>query len=177
MDLAESVDKYGRKEHLAEWIKNKNEIFSEKNLNKIEAIYGSNFREALEDSLYRMEHGKHRPTGKFRMLNQWSNWLNNSVGAIMFLNTRSAVLQTLSMVNFIDWKDNNVFAAAKAFANQPQFWKDFSMIFNSDMLKQRRSGLQHDINANEIAGAIKNSKNKYRAALNWKRFCANTDCG
>ena len=60
------------------------------------------------------------------------NWVNNSVGAIMFLNTRSAVLQTISAINFINWSDNNVLAAGKAFANQPQYWKDFMRLFNSD---------------------------------------------
>jgi hypothetical protein len=29
-------------------------VFSEENLNKIEAIYGSDFREALEDMFYRI---------------------------------------------------------------------------------------------------------------------------
>ena len=37
-----------RSDFLAEWIENKNMIFSPENLNKIEAIYGSKFREALE---------------------------------------------------------------------------------------------------------------------------------
>ena len=33
----------GRKVHFAEWVENKNIIFSKENLNKIEFIYGSNF--------------------------------------------------------------------------------------------------------------------------------------
>ena len=41
----------GRKDHLAEWIENKNLIFTPENLNKVEFLYGSNFREALEDIL------------------------------------------------------------------------------------------------------------------------------
>jgi hypothetical protein len=73
----------------------------------------------------------------------------------MFFNIRSAMLQTISTVNFINWSDNNMFAAAKAFANQPQFWKDFAMIFNSDMLKQRRAGLEIDVNANELTSVFK----------------------
>jgi hypothetical protein len=85
----------------------------------------------------------------------------------MFINARSAVLQTISMVNFINWSDNNFFKAAKAFANQPQFWKDFSMIFNSNMLKQRRSGLKTDINAAELAGYVSKSKEPFKAAVSW----------
>ena len=43
-------------------------------------------------------------------------------------------------------------------ADQPQFWKDFSYLFNSKMLKQRRSGLQTDVNQAELANAVAGSK-------------------
>jgi predicted ABC-type ATPase len=56
-----------RMDYLAEWKANKDIIFSEKNLNKIEAVYGSNFREALEDVLYRMETGSNRNYGNSRI--------------------------------------------------------------------------------------------------------------
>ena len=69
----------------------------------------------------------------------------------MFFNARSAVLQTLSTVNFINFGDNNIFKAAARFADQKQFWKDFSMIFNSDVLKQRRAGGEFRLDANETA--------------------------
>ena len=66
---------------------------------------------------------------------------------------------------FINFSDNNPINASLAFANQPRFWKDFSTLFNSDFLKQRRSGLQPDINADEIARAAETSTNKVRAAM------------
>ena len=68
-----------RSDFLGEWIENKNMIFSPENLNKIEAIYGSKFREALEDMLYRMETGRNRPMGGGRLVNGFMNWTNNSV--------------------------------------------------------------------------------------------------
>jgi len=83
----------------------------------------------------------------------------------MFFNTRSALLQTLSTVNFINWGDNNPMAAAKAFSNQKQFWSDFAMLFNSDFLKQRRSGLKNDVNADDIANAAETATNKTKAVL------------
>jgi len=64
----------------------------------------------------------------------------------------------MSNVNFLNFADNNIYAAGKAFANQPQYWKDFAMIFNSDMLKQRRGGLGTDINGAELAEAIKKAR-------------------
>ena len=127
-----------RQNLLAEWKDNISIIFSEKNLNKIEAIYGSNFREAFEDILWRMENGTNRRHGSNKIVNNFMDWINGSIATTMFVNLRSAVLQGLSTVNFINWHDNNILKAAAAFANLPQFVSDFIMIFNSNWLKQRR---------------------------------------
>jgi len=152
---------------LQEWQDNVDIIFSDKNLNKIEAIYGSKFKEALGDILYRMQTGRSRPLGGGRLLNMYNNWVNNSVGAIMFFNMRSALLQTISATNYINWHDNNPVKAAAAFANQPQYWKDFSFIFNSDFLKQRRTGNRRGINEQELSAAVAGSDNKAKAAIAW----------
>ena len=167
VDLMNSMSKIHRKKFFAEFLENAKIIFSEENLNKIEAIYGTNFREALVDMLYRIENGTNRSFGSNRLVNRFMNWINGSIGTTMFFNSRSAVLQTLSTVNFINWQDNNVLAAAKAFANQGQFWADFSMIFNSTFLKQRRSGTNIDINASELSSYVSNSKTPIKNALNW----------
>jgi hypothetical protein len=74
-------------------------------------------------------------------------------------------LQLLSTVNFTNFTDNNVFAQAKAFANQKQYWNDWTYLFNSDFLKQRRSGLKTDVNADDIAQAAEGSTNPARAAF------------
>ena len=166
--MRDLTDKVARKEFLAEWIKNKNEIFTKDRLNKIEAIYGENFREALEDMLYRMENGTNRVFGsKNKLVNAFTNWINNSVGAIMFFNMRSALLQTISFVNFMNWSDNNPMMFGKAILNTKQFAKDFVTIFNSDLLKQRRSGLGYDINEAEIAEALEGSRNGPAALLRY----------
>ena len=93
------------------------------------------------------------------------NYLNGSVGTIMNLNTRSATLQLISNINFINHSFNNPLAATRAFANQPQYWKDFMTIMNSDMLKQRRAGLQINVTEAELAAAASGSKNPARAVL------------
>ncbi len=49
MDLDDATGRIGRKEFLAEFIENADVIFSEENLNKIEAGYGKGVRESLED--------------------------------------------------------------------------------------------------------------------------------
>jgi len=93
------------------------------------------------------------------------NYLNGSVAATMFFNIRSMVLQQMSMVNFINFYDNNVYAAGKAFANQPQYYRDWAYIFNSDFMKQRRGGIKTDINGAELAASLRGAKNTPRALL------------
>ena len=174
-DLLKGLNENGRAKHLEEWQANVDIIFSEDNLNKIEAVLGSNHREALENSLERMRTGRNRInmfTGKgARLENLAIDWLNNSVGAIMFINSRSAALQTLSSINYINWSDNNILAAGKAIANQKQYWKDFTTIFNSDFLVERRGGLKINVSESEIADAAAASRNnipdKIRGALNY----------
>ena len=144
-----------RAKHLEEWQQNVDVIFSEKNLNKMEAAYGRPYREAMENMLERMKSGKNRNYNGDSTTGRMLDWLNGSIGAIMFLNTRSAVLQTLSAVNFINFKDNNILAAGKAFANQKQYWKDFKELFNSDFLKERREGMNINVNESDIADMAK----------------------
>jgi len=158
IDLVDATGRVGRKTYFAEFQENADIIFSEKNLNKIEAGYGAPFREALEDMLHRIKIGVNRPKGSSAKPNMFMNWLNASVAGVMFMNVRSSLLQQMSNVNYLNFADNNIFAAAKAFANQKQYWKDFAMIFNSDMMKQRRGGLQTDINGAELAEAIKKAR-------------------
>ena len=163
-DVVNMVNTSSRAEFLAKWKENKDVIFSNENMNKLEAEFGSNYREQLSDMLYRMEFGRSRPTGENKYANRLLNWVNDSVATIMFFNTRSALLQQLSIINFLNFEENNPVAAAKAFANQKQYWADFSMIFNSDFLKQRRTGLKTDVNANIIIQATDGATNKMRAA-------------
>ncbi len=164
-DIVSYINDVRRAEFLTEWKENADIIFSDKNKQKLLALYGQNYIDALEDILHRMKTGRNRKFGTTKAERAFMDWTNNSVGAIMFFNARSAVLQTLSAVNFINFSDNNPINAGLAFANQPQYWKDFATLFNSDFLKQRRTGLQTDVNADEIANAAKGSTNKAKAAL------------
>jgi hypothetical protein len=174
-DLYNITEGSGRKKFLAEFIENTENIFGKwedgrlvgPNMNKVEAVYGTNVREALEDSIYRMINGKNRSFGQDKETTAWSRWVNGSTGAIMFLNTRSAALQMLGAVNFLNWRDNNPFNAGKAFLNQPQYWKDFARIWNSDKLKERRGGLREDVASAEIANAAAGSKNKVVAVTSY----------
>ena len=142
----------GRSHYLSEFIENKNSIFSETNLNKLEAIHGLSYREALENSIYRMENGTNRVfSQKDKYVNGGMDYLNGAVGVTMFLNTRSAHLQLLSTTNYLDWGANNPINAGRAVLNQKQFYPDVAMIYNHPFSKQRRGGLGNDLNAAELA--------------------------
>ena len=164
-DIINNINKVNRAEYQQEWRENVGIIFSEANLNKMEAAYGTRWREALEDSIRRMKAGSNRPIGGNKTTEMLLDWLNNSVGAVMFLNTRSALLQTISAVNFINWGDNNIVKAGIAFANQKQFWADFMTLMNSDYLVERRNGLKINVSESEIADAVRDSDNKVKAAI------------
>ena len=165
IDLDDAV-KSSRENFFAEFFENADIIFSQENLNKIEAGLGKEMRNSIEDMLYRIKTGINRPKGSNGVVNRFMNFLNGSIGSVMFLNMRSALLQQMSIVNYINFADNNIFAAAKAFANQKQYWTDWVKIFNSDMLKQRRGGLRTDINASELTETLSTSRFPMRTLIN-----------
>ena len=166
-DLIDVLNTTKRAKYLETWNQNKDIIFSKDNLNKLEAAYGVKYRESMENILKRMKSGRNRIEGGNVLSNKVLDYINNSTGAIMFFNTRSAVLQTISAANFVNWGFNNPFRAGKAFANQPQYWKDFVKLINSDYLKDRRNGLKLNISESEIADAAKTSTNKAKAGINY----------
>ena len=163
-DLLEGLNTTKRAKYLEQWQTNVDQIFSEANLNKLEAAYGKKYRKAIENSLQRMKTGRNRSFSDDGLTGRFTDWLNGSIGVTMFFNTRSALLQTLSSVNFVNFSDNNPLKAAKAFGNQKQYWKDFKYLMNSDFLKERRGGLRMNVNEADIAEAA--SKNGPRGVVN-----------
>ena len=156
-DLMSSIDKTFRRQVMTEFDENTKIIFSDKNMNKLEALYGKKWADALKDSLRRMKSGSNRPVyqgGGARIVNEMLDWLNGSVGAVMFLNVKSGLLQLISNVNFINWGDNNIYQAAKAFASK-EYWPTVMKLMNSDYLVNRRDGLRINVNEAELANAAK----------------------
>ena len=166
-DLIGHINTVSRSKHLKEWSDAVDIVYSKDNLNKLRALYGDKYVEALVNIINRMKSGRNRISGN-RLESAWLNYVGSgAVGTIMFFNSRSALLQTISSLNYVNFTFNNPLAVGKAFANQPQFWKDFAFLFNSDYMQSRRKGLKTDIDADEIANAAAMSKNKVRAALSY----------
>jgi hypothetical protein len=159
-DLLEFTNKEVRAKFLEPWQANVDLIFSKENLNKMQAALGKNYVDNLNKMLKRMQTGQSRPENISKEAQAMFDFINGSVGVTMFLNARSALLQNISSVNFINWKDNNVFAAGKTLADPKKFTKTFMELMNSDFLKQRRAGLQINVEEAEIAKALEVSKNK-----------------
>ena len=154
-DMLEGLNTTKRAKYLEQWKANTDVIFSEKNLNKLEAAYGKPYRLAMENMLQRMKSGRNRNFQGDTLTGRFTDWVTGSIGTIMFFNTRSAILQTISSINFVNFTDNNVLAAGKAFANQKQYWSDFMTLMNSDFLKERRGGLRINVSEADIADMAK----------------------
>ena len=158
-DMNQVINEMSREKHLATWIEAKDEIFSKENLNKIEAVYGLKYRQALENMLYRMETGKARNNDASQydpVVKQWDDWNNAAVGSVMFINTRSALLQTISMSNYLELTGpNNIAAAAGAFGKDPKRWtENFVKLWTSDYLVSRREGEKRGVNEADLRAAI-----------------------
>jgi hypothetical protein len=147
---------------LKDWQKNVDEMFTEENFNRIEAGYGKEYANNLKEMLSRMKTGKTRSADLGKDVQAGMDYVNGSVGVIMFLNTRSAVLQTISAVNYVNWSDNNPLQIGKAVAKPKEWGKTFMEIYNSDFLKQRRGGLEINVEEAEIAKAVERSKGNAR---------------
>ena len=154
-DILQGLNTTKRSKYLEEWQKNADVIFSPENLNKLQAAYGKPYVDAMKNMLTRMKTGRNRVFSGDTITTKFTDFIAQATGSIMFLNSRSAVLQTISSLNFINFGDNNIFAAGKAFADQKQYWKDFSKLYNSDFLKDRRSGLRINVIEADISAAAR----------------------
>ena len=152
-DLANVSNKAQRAEFLQEFLNNKDQVFSSQNMKLIKQLHGNDFTDALQNVLERMSTGINRKKGKDKEFNAAMNWLNQSVANVMAVNIRSAVLQQLSIVNFMNWDFNNPFMFAKAIGNTSQFSADFIELINSDFLTDRRGGQKIEINTADLANS------------------------
>jgi hypothetical protein len=149
-EIFDAINNGARDRALKTFNENVDAIFNDTTLDLIGDQFGNNFKQALKNTLRRMKSGRNRVSTDAQS-NVWLNWINRAVGTTMFFNSRSALLQTISSLNFIGLKDNNIFQAAAAYANRKQFQEDYKKLWNSDYLKNRRDGAKFDVLADEIA--------------------------
>lgn len=156
-DINNVISKSNRTKFLEHWQNNVDKIFSKDNMSKIEAVYGTNYALSLRNMLQRMKLGTNRLDNSS---DAFLNWLNGATGVTMWWNMRSAVLQTISATNFINMNDNNIVKAGIRLVDFPQFRQDFLTLWNSEYLKDRRSGLMNDVAEAELAQMMNDQRNK-----------------
>ena len=167
IDINNTIKGDLRSQYLKEFTDNVNTIFTPEFYNKLEAVQGPKYVESVKNILGRMQRGNNRSGRESRLETKMLNFLNNATAGIMFLNTRSAVLQTISSFNYINWTDNNPFKAAARFANLPQYIKDWNRLMNSDWAVARRKGTRINIQEAELVEALEGQQNKGEAMLGW----------
>jgi hypothetical protein len=158
-DAHRYINEGARKMFLEEFIANADAIFTPEFYSKAEAGLGLNWVKNTKEMLNAMKTGQSMPTNLPEYAIIGLNYINGAVGNIMFLNGRSAVLQTISMTNFVNWSDNNILAVGKTLADPKNFGKTFMELMNSDFLKQRRDGLEISVEEAEIAKSLRETKN------------------
>jgi hypothetical protein len=157
-DITQHINTVRRDHHLKDWQGNINAVFTDENLNKIYAAYGKDFTDGLKSAIRRMRSGVNKEEQISGKTSNVIAWVNGVTSNIMFLNVKSALLQTLGAVNYLEaFGPNNMAKASLALANVPQFSKDFVMLMQSDYLVNRRNGLTFDIAAGDIAEAAANN--------------------
>ena len=158
-EIFDAINNGARDRALTTFSENVDAIFNDTTMDLIGDQFGNNFKQALKNTLRRMKSGRNRVSTDAQS-NVWLNWINRAVGTTMFFNSRSALLQTISSLNFIGLKDNNIFKAAAAYANTKQFNEDYKKLWNSDYLRNRRDGAKFDVLADEIVEGDPKGLNK-----------------
>tara|TARA_Y100001937_G_scaffold125957_1_gene193992 strand:- start:731 stop:8542 length:7812 start_codon:yes stop_codon:yes gene_type:complete len=150
-DVLNIVRNSARPDIFRQWVENKNEIFSPENLRKMEYQFGENYVEAWKNMLWRMETGQSRRKNMGKFESGLNDYITGGQSTIMFWNMKTSLTQLTSIPNYINWGDNNFFAASKAVANIPQFAKDVRTLFMSDFAVGRRDNLKMNVNEAELA--------------------------
>ncbi|MDA7992268.1 MAG: hypothetical protein MPJ25_04430, partial [Pirellulales bacterium] len=120
-----------------DFAKNATAFFSYKNMNALEASLGTTWAAAMRDSLKRIVTGRiTKPKiqiGTYRL----DKWLNRTIGGIMFVNPRSAMLQMVSVTNFA-LDDPFGYVKYSTYANEN--YQSLKEIWASPFSKQRGTG-------------------------------------
>ena len=150
-DILNVVKYSARPDIFRQWVENTNEIFSPENMSKMQYQFGESYVESWRNMLWRMETGQSRRKDMGKFESGLNDYITGGQSTIMFWNMKTAITQLTSMPNYINWGDNNFFAASKAVANIPQFAKDVRTLFMSDFAVGRRENLKMNVNEAELA--------------------------
>ncbi len=138
-DLMRGMMTTKRSKYLQTWKANKDVLFSDANMNKLEAAYGKPFVENLKGSLEAQERGSNIDLfSGGKGMRRFNKLINNSTGATLFWNVKSVVGQMSSIFNSVDAPlsrvmvdgkmipaDNTPLKASKVFFENPKITAEF----------------------------------------------------
>jgi hypothetical protein len=181
LDMMDVINTVKREKYFTNWRENVNAMFNEDVMSKIEAWKGNNFRFYMDQSIRAQGLGTNvLDPNKGIIERNFDKFTQNSAAAIMYYNTKSAFLQTISSINFaidgfqalggeyiVDGKVINIEKTSTNFNNFTRagtafltpgnsktgakgYWGTFVDIWNSSQLQQRRTGNELNIEAQEL---------------------------
>ena len=121
-----------------DFAKNASDFFGPKQMTAMRAAYGDQWSSAMKDSLRRIVTGKNQTGKQNEATKVLDKWINRTVGTVMTLNTRSAILQLLSTSNFMVSDPTAVFSGIGASKADKQLVKSF--LKGSEWVKERGKG-------------------------------------
>jgi hypothetical protein len=156
-------------------------IFTDDNQLRMRAVWGKKYVRNLNNALDRMKTGKMNQLSDPNM--SWFNlWLVGSVSSIMWYNSRSAILQLISMFNYIEsdgvsspfnWfrTVGAAMSTGKMTKRGEKFWNELQYLRSSDYMKTRMDNIEMDIEGNILAqqgdfSQLK-GKNRSKALVIW----------
>ena len=135
-----------------DFAQNASDFFGPKQITAMRAAYGDQWASAIKDSLRRIVTGKNQPSKQNAATKALDKWINRTVGTVMTLNTRSAILQLLSAGNFAINDTQAYFEGLSATRQEKQMIKDF--IKNSEWAVERGKG-KTDLAVDNLFGGEK----------------------
>ena len=121
-----------------DFAKNASDFFGPKQMTAMRAAYGDQWAGAVKDSLRRIVTGKNQPSKQTSATRALDKWINRTVGTVMTLNTRSAILQLISTGNFLVNDPTSFFGGLNATRAERNEVKEF--LKNSEWAKERGKG-------------------------------------
>jgi len=121
-----------------DFAKNASDFFGPKQMTAMRAAYGDQWAGAVKDSLRRIVTGKNQPSKQTAATRALDKWINRTVGTVMAVNVRSAVLQLISIGNFAVNDPKSFFSGLSATRAEKDFVRDF--LKNSEWSKERGKG-------------------------------------
>ena len=148
-----AVNTKARETHMKTFRENLEAIDNADTWNLVKEYKGEKFMHALKDSFARMKSGRNR-TSHDAEANTFNKWLGRAVGTTMFWNARSAGLQLISTLNFVNKIPKGYKGITSTWTtNRAEAKKAAKELLRTGYMRARVNGDKFDLLADEIGGS------------------------